>query len=220
MPSSAVAWAGLTALQKADWATASVFGTLNKYQLFLADYSYRRKNGLTLPGTPYSLREMMGLEIQNPGGLLNVQLRRDEKDLNGPIGINFTYLKTENAVTGGDPFKFFATAYYFEGGRNGTETLEWTAPAGNVAWSQVTQTLGIAGRKYFHLTIIWSLNLYDAIVDMDHLLITSNSVDHYRENWQYKAGRTWSYENLYRKTGWLFTPGYRVPYFDVLYLDP
>ena len=219
MPSSAAAWKLLTPVEKADWTTASIFGTLNNYQLFLANFAYRRKNGLVLPGTPSDLHEMMGLEIQNPGGSTNVRIRRDEKDLIGPIGIDFTYLKTENSPTASVPFKFQATAYYFEGGQNKTLIHDWNAPAGNVGWTQVSESFGVAGQKYFHLTIIWYLDAYDAIVDLDHLLVTSNLVDLYRECWQYRAGRTWEYDDLYRKTGWLFTPGFRVPYFEVIYLD-
>ncbi len=211
-------WATLTAGAKAAWASASVFGTLNNYQLFTSDYCFRRKNGLSLPGTPDDLFEMMGLEIQNPGGLETVTLRRDEKDLVGPIGINFTYQKIENAAAPGVGFRFVATAYYFDAGENKTSVLEWSAPSGNVSFSQVSESFGVAGRKYYHLTIYWYLESYDAIIDLDHFLITSNSVDKYRENWQFKAGKVWTYDNLYRKTGWLFSPGYRVPYFEVVYL--
>ncbi len=218
MPSAAVAWKLLTPTEKTAWATAAVFGTLNRYQLFLADFSFRRKNGLSLPGTPDPLFEMMALELQNPLGLTNVRLRRDEKDLVGPIGISFTYQKTEFSPTGDLPFKFVATAYYFEGGKNKTETFEWSAPSGDVSFSQVTQSFGVSGRKYFHLTIVWYLDSYDAVVDLDHLLITGNFVDKFRENWQFKSGKTWSYDNLYRKTGWLFTPVFAEPYFNVLYL--
>jgi hypothetical protein len=263
MPSAAAAWKLLTPTEKTAWAAAADFGALNRYQLFLADFSYRRKNGLSLPGTPYPLHEMMSLEIQNPGGLENVRLRRDEKDLVGPVGINFTYRKQEmslitqdmwsdanvawadavaqwtgiEAAAWSDPnidwsdtlarwafsttglFHFVATAYYFEAGKNNIEVLSWSAPAGSFDWTQVTQSFGVSGRKYFHLTIIWYLDGYDALVDFDHLLITTNGVDKYRENWQFKAGKVWVYDNLYRKSGWLFSPDIAVPYFEVLYLN-
>lgn len=218
MPSAATAWKALTPPEKAAWTSASVFGTLNNYQLFLADYAYRRKNGYALPGTPSDYHEVMGLEIQNPGGVTNVRLRRDEKDLVGPIGIDFTYQKAEIAPTGDQPFKFVATAYYFKLGEIATLEHTWTAPAGNVNWTLVSESFGDALEKYFHLTITWYLDSYDAIVHLDHLLISDVNDDKYRECWQYKAGRTWSYDELYRKTGWLFSPGYRVPFFDVVYL--
>lgn len=220
MPSAAAAWKLLSAAEKTAWATAAVFGTLNRYQLFLADFSYRRKNGLTLPGTPFTTREMMGLRLDDPGGVEAMELRRDEKDIVGPITISFNYKKTENAATPSVPFKFVATAYWFADGKNKTLTHEWSAPAGNVPWASVSEVFGVPGLKYFHLTIIWYLTDYDATVDLDHFLIQGNAVDKYRENWQYKAGRTWEYDALYRKTGWLFSPGYRVPWFEVLYLDP
>ena len=219
MPSASLAWKALTPDEKVAWTAAAVFGTLNNYQLFLADFSFRRKNGLSLPGTPYSTREVMGLELQNPGGGALVRLRRDEKDLVGPIKIEFTYQKTENSPTPSVPFKFIATAYYFKLGEIATLEHTWTAPAGDVPWASVSESFGVSLEKYFHLTIIWYLDSYDAIVDLDHLLISDVVGDKYRECWQYKAGRTWEYEDLYRKTGWLFTPGFRVPYFEVIYLD-
>ena len=263
MPSSAAAWKLLTPAEKQAWKDTSEFGTLNGYQLFLCDYSYRRKNDLTLPGTPDLLFEMMGLHIQNPNGENIVRLRRDEKDLIGPINISFNYRKEEHALitqdswadsnkawsdavaqwTGieaaawSDPnidwsdtlarwafstagmFHFVATAYYFEAGKNNIETLSWNAPAGNVGWNTVSESFGVPGRKYFHLTINWYLDNYDATIDLDRLLITSNGLDKYRECWQYKAGRSWVYENLYRKTGWLFTPDIAEPYFEVVYLS-
>jgi hypothetical protein len=40
-----------------------------------------------------------------------------------------------------------------------------------------------------------------------------------REAWDIKAGETWEVDNLYRKTGWTFSPEYGVPYFDVVYLE-
>ena len=218
MPSAAAAWQELSAAEKTAWGTASDFGTLNKYQLFLSDFSFRRKNGLTLPGTSNDFHEVMGLEIQNPSGSVQLRLRRDEKDLVGPITINFTYQKTENSPTGGTPFKFTATAYYFADGQNQTETHEWSAPSGNAAWTQVAESFGVSGRKYYHLTVLFQMDNYDAIVDLDHFLITTAGVDKYRENWQFKAGRTWAYDNLYRKTGWLFSPEFWVPYFEVVYL--
>lgn len=218
LPAVSDIWTGLTAPQKAAWASASLFGTLNNYQLFTSDYCFRRKNGLSLPGIPNDLHEMMGLRIANPGGGATVTLRRDEKDLVGLITIAFTYSKTQNAPTGGDPFNFLATAYYFDAGENKTDTKQWSAPSGNVAFSQVSEQFGMAGRKYYHLTVLVSLAAYDAICDIDHFLITDQNGDKYRENWQFKAGRVWEYDNLYRKTGWLLSPDYRVPYFEVVYL--
>lgn len=218
MPSAAAAWKELTQDQKDAWGTAAVFGALNRYQLFLSNFCYRRKNGLELPGDPFPLHEVMGLELQNPSGVNEVRLRRDEKDLVGPLSIDFTYLKTENSPTGGTPFKFIATAYFFEAGKNNTEILECEVPAGDAGWTQVSESFGVPGRKYFHLTVIFYMDYYDAIIDLDHFLIADANGDKYRENWQFKAGKTWSYENLYRKTGWLFSPEYHVPYFEVVYL--
>lgn len=218
LPSIASAWNPLADAVKNQWGTAAAFGTLNKYQLFTSDYSYRRKNNLSLPGTPSDFHQLFGLRWQNPTPIAICRLRRDEKDLVGTVTIAFNYKKTENAPTGGTPFKFIATLYYYVHGVIKTETHTWSAPAGNVAWASVSEAFGTGTRKYFHLIILWYLDSYNAEVDIDRLLITDNDGDKYRESWQFKAGRTWSYDDLYRKTGWLFTPEYHVPYFDVVYL--
>jgi len=212
-------WAELNQAAKDAWHDASDFGTLNRYQLFTSDLSYRRKNGLSLPGTPNDFHQLFGLRMYNPSGLTNVRARRDEKDLTGPITISYSFLKTENAPTGDQPFKFVAMAYYFDAGKIKTLTHEWSTGAGNKAWQSVSEQFGVAGQKYFHLTVIWSIDGYDAIVDIDRLLIADQNGDKYRESWQFRAGRTWDYDALYRKTGWLFVPEYHVPYFDVVYLE-
>jgi hypothetical protein len=219
LPSISAAWGALTTNEKDAWRTASDFGTLNCYQLFTTDYSYRRKNNLIIPGTPSDYHEVMGLRLQNPGPESEVRVRNDEKDLVGPITISFNYKKTENVASPGNPFYCVATAYYFWEGKNQTVTTTWTAPDGNIDWTTANLTLGSYPIKYFHLTIIWYLDNYDATIDLDHLLIQGNAVDKLRECWQYKSGKEWAYDNLYRKTGWLFSPGFRVPYFEVLYLN-
>ena len=212
------AWGLLDQATKDLWHTASAFGTLNRYQLFTSDYSYRRKNGLSLPGTPNAFHQLMGLCWQNPDPLATCRLRRDCKDLNGQITLAFNYEKTEYALTTDKSFSFLATLYYFEDGLNKTETHSWSAGAGNKAWQSVSETFGTAGRKYFHLTILWYLDGYNAKVNLDRLLVSDVNGDVYRESWQFKAGKTWPYDGLYRKEGWLFTPQYHVPYFDVIYL--
>lgn len=211
-------WGLLDAATKAQWATAADFGTLNNYQLFTSDYSYRRKNNLSLPGTPNAFHQLMGISWQNPDPLATCRLRRDCKDLEGQVTIAFNYEKTEYNPTTDKPFSFLATLYYFEDGLNKTETHEWSAGAGNKAWQAVSETFGTAGRKYFHLTILWYLDGYDAKINIDRLLVSDVNGDIYRECWQFKAGKTWEYDNLYRKEGWLFTPQYHVPYFEVAYL--
>ena len=262
LPSIASYWAALTVPEKAAWGTAAAFGTLNKYQLFTTDLSYRRKNGLSVPGTPNQYHEMMGLKIDNPAAEDNIYARRDEKDLVGPVSISFTYKKSEypsiydvvwsdssygwsdplapwgdDSPQWSDPrfnwsddlvswgyspsaivFDLVATLYYFDAGKNKTLTHTWTAPDGNVDWTQVSFSFGSSGQKYFHLTIFLRLNLYQVTILLDHFLVQTNGIDKYRENWQYKSGKTWVYDNLYRKTGWYFSPGYRVPYFNVIYL--
>jgi hypothetical protein len=262
LPSISGIWKGLTPAERAAWSAASDFSTLNGYQLFTSDYSYRRKNGLSLPGTPNNYHDMFSLEIDNPGGVSEVRFRRDEKDLVGPVNISFNYKKVERQTitleewsdlvatwadatamwTGvevaawSDPnidwadvlarwaystkgmFHLVAILYYFEDGQNKIETHNWDSPAGPQNWNTVSFSMGTSGKKYFHLTLNWYMDNYDATVDFDHLLITSAGADKYRECWQFKSGKTWEYDNLYRKMGWLFSPAFAVPYFQVLYL--
>lgn len=218
LPSISSAWGLLDQATKDQWHTASDFGTLNRYQLFVSDYSYRRKNDLSLPGTPNAFHQLFGLRWENPDPLATCRLRRDCKDLVGQVTIDFNFQKTENNPTTDKDFSFLATLYYFEDGQNKTETHNWSIGAGNKAWQTVSETFGTADQKYFHLTILWYLDGYDATIDLDRLLVSDNDGDIYRECWQFKAGKTWDYDNLYRKEGWLFTPEYHVPYFDVVYL--
>ena len=262
LPTISSIWKGLSPAERTAWGDASVFSTLNGYQLFTSDYSYRRKAGLSLPGTPNNYHDMFSLQIDNPGGLEEVRLRRDEKDLVGPVNVSFNYKKIERqtitleewsdlVATWSDAsamwtgletavwsdenvdwadalarwaysttgmFHLVAMLYYFEGGENKIETYNWDSPAGSCGWNTVSIPMGTAGRKYYHLTLNWYMDNYDATVDLDHLLITSNAVDKYRECWQFKSGKVWEYDNLYRKTGWLFSPDFVVPYFQVLYL--
>ncbi len=219
IPSASAAWEALTPTEQGLWGDAAVFGTLNKYQLFLSDFAYRRDTGLPIPGTPYDTHEVMGLKLSNPGAESNVRVRLDQKDLVGPLNFSFTYTKNEIAGTLGDPFHCIIRLYKFKNGQNIIEEYTWDAPSGDVNWTEASMALGDAGQKYFHMTVEWYLDDYDADVLMDHVLVTDANGDVYRECWQFSKGKTWAYDNLYRKRGWLYFPAYALPYFDVVYLD-
>jgi len=165
------AWAALAAAVKANWKTAATFVKRNGYQLFVKDYAYRKRNHLSLPGIPNVLHQAEGLLMSNPGPVAQVRLQRDDVILTGQITLAFNYKKVENAPTGGDPFNFVATLYYFEDGLIKTEAHTWNAPAGNVAWAAVSETYGTADRVYFHHRVIFYLDDYDADVYFANFLL-------------------------------------------------
>lgn len=169
-------WGGLAAATKANWKTAAAFVKRSGYQLFMKDYAYRKKNHLSLPGAPNVLFQVKGLLMSNPGPVAQVRLQRDDVQLTGQVTVSFNYKKVENAPTGGDPFKFIATLYYFKAGLIYTETHTWNAPAGNVAWASVSETFGTASRKYFHCRVLFYLDNYDADVYFANFLIQDQTL--------------------------------------------
>jgi len=204
---------------KLDWFLARGYTRWSGYNLFLADYSYRRKNGLSLPGTPTTTHQLYGLKMGNPGAGNEVLTRLHLKDLTGPITIDFYYKKTEYQATFGDPFNLIADAFFFDGGLNILDEETWEAPGGNVDWAHVSFTFGEAGRRYFHLIMQLAIIDYDCDVFIDNFKISDQSGDFYLDSFTHNAGTDWQYEAFYRKQGWAFYPSFAVPYFEVLYLD-
>lgn len=164
-------WEALTPDEMEAWNTAADFVRRSGYQLFVKDMSYRMKNGLSLPGVPSEAHQTHGLMICNFGGGEEVRLQRDDVVLTGPIEISFYYKKVEYDIPFDKSFWVKAEAWYMEGGENKSEVIEWESPLGNVDWTQVEKTLGVAGRVYFHLRIIFYLDYYDADVYLADILI-------------------------------------------------
>lgn len=212
-------WSVLTPAQKQLWKDAKAYTGYSGYQLYTADYSYRRKNNLITPGTPYTTHQMHGLKITNPGGTENIRIRLHFKDLVGPLTIAFNYRKQQYSAPSGQSFNFTATAYYFDAGLNISVTKDWESPTGDVAWATVSETFGTSQRKYFHLTLEFKLDDYDADVFLDNLSITDNGGLFYGDSFVKKSGKEWIYEAFYRKQGWAFDPSFIQPYFEVVYLD-
>jgi len=169
-------WNDFDAGEKAAWATASAFVKRSGYQLYIKDCSYRLKQLMPFPRVPSAYFPMYGLAIKNPGGSVSVRLQRDDINPVGQITLSFNYKKVERNPTGGTPFKAIITLWYFEWGENKTETHTWTAPAGNVGWSSVSETYGTDGRQYFHQRVIFYLDSYDADVFLANFLVTDHSL--------------------------------------------
>ena len=212
-------WATFTPAQKQAWKDAKGYTGYSNYQLFTADYSYRRKNGLSIPGTPYTTHQLYGLKMSNPYADPLLRSRLHLKDLLGPITIEFDYKKREVTPTGAGPLSMTATAIYFDGGLNIENVVSWSAPAGDVAWTHVSKTLGITGQKYFHLIIEVTLDNYVADVFFDNLRVSDGLGSFYQDSFNKKVGKEWDYFAFYRKQGWAFDPGFVVPNFEVVYLD-
>ena len=219
LPKVADAWRLLTTAQKLDWKNAKGYTGYSNYQLFTADFIYRRKNGLSLPGTPYLTHQLYGLKISNPGGGDQIRVRLHLKDLVGPITISFDYKKSQYSLPDALSFNLEATAYHFDGGLNIADIKTWESPTGDVAWNLITRTFGSAGVKYFHLIVEFKLDNYDADVFLDNLKIEDQSGTFYSDSFNKKVGKEWVYVPFYRKQGWAFDPVFAVPNFEVVYLD-
>jgi len=219
IPRVRAVWSTFTLAQKAAWKAAAGYTGYSNYQLFTADYSYRKKHDLSLPGTPYTTHQLYGLKMSNPGAKTPIRFRLHLKDLLGPVQIQFNYKKQEIVPTAGVPFSLNATAYYFDGGLNISNVLSWSAPAGNVAWSTMSQTFGVTGQKYFHLIVEIILDNYEANIFFDNVRISDGIGPFYSDSFNKKVGTEWDYYAFYRKQGWAFDPSFAVPHFEVVYLD-
>jgi len=219
IPGVRTVWATLDKPTKALWKSAASFMAWTNYQYYTAKYSYHKKHNLTFPITVNQNCQMYGLKLCNPSGLETVQAIRDDIVLTGQVTASFKYKKTEIEPAISDPFGFHADLYYFEGGENKIETHDWTAPAGNVDWTAVSESFGTTGRYYFHCIITFNLDQYNADIFLDNFLITDFAGDIYREAWKVKDGKPWDYFPKVRKEGWTFLPEYREPYFQIVYVD-
>ena len=262
MPGVRSIWSGFTPAQKALWSLARQFGYRSSYALFTADYSYRRKHGLSLPGTPNNYHQMYGLQMFSPSGQGLIQGIREDIVLTGPITISFNYRQVYSGtyipeaaywadpigtwadsyyrwvqafhpewadalVSWADPsfqwagpvsFSCNAVAYYFSGGRNLTTTGTTILNPGNLDWSTATISLGVPDKQYFHLVTTFNLYASDIEVDLDNILIQDKNGDIYREPFKLDSKGLWAYPPHYRKEGWHFSPEYREPFFNVIYL--
>lgn len=219
LPKVSEVWRSLTPQEKNAWKTAASYTGYNGYRLFTADFSYRKKNGLSLPGTPSNSHQLYGLKMSNPLNEDNVYIHFHLKDLVGPLKIKFFYKKIEHSPPQGKSFNLRALAFYFEGGLNIVDKKEWESPVGNLDWTSVSLLFGQNYRRYFHLVIEFSLKKYKADVFLDNFLVFDKNGLFYSDTFNKKSGKNWVYQPFYRKQGWAFYPKFDLPYYDVVYLD-
>ncbi len=219
IPGAKSVWNGFSAAQKLDWTNAKFVSYRSGYNVFLGDYSYRKKNGLSLPGTADPTHQIFGLKLENFGGLEYVTLERHDIVATGQLSVHFSYKKVERDTPALWPFALHIDAYYFEGGENKIDTYDWVAPDGNVNWTEVSFSFGVTSRYYFHVVCTWSLWLYDADVYFDNFYLRDMYGDVNREVFKLTTKKEWLYQPKVRKQGWLFEPAFVEPWFRVLYLD-
>jgi len=221
LPSAASAWRALDTNTKGAWKAAAynAYKYYRGYRLFVADYIWRQKAGLSLPGTPSNFHQLFGLKLANPGGALDVEMRRDDKDLVGPITIKFAYKKNEITPSATAAFKVNCTAYYFTYGSYSSDTDNFSAPAGNVGWNTIERSFGPNLRKYFHFKIVFTIKDYDAEVYIDNVILKDKNKEFFREGWNTESYAPWVPKMLYRKQDWEFKPVYAEPYFIHQYLE-
>ncbi len=219
IPGARSIWNTFDSAQKLAWTNAKFVSYKSGYNVFLGDYSYRKKNGLSLPGTADPTHQIFGLRISNFGGLDYVTLERHDIVATGQLSVHFSYKKVERDVPALWPFALHIDAYYFEGGENKIDTYDWVAPDGNVNWTEVSFSFGVTSRYYFHVVCTWSLWLYDADVYFDNFYLRDMLGDVNREVFKLTAKKEWLYQPKVRKQGWLFEPEFLEPWFKVVYLD-
>jgi len=214
------AWKELSPSVQQDWRDAAhaCWDYNRGYRLFTADYAWRLIAGLPVPGTPTKYHQLFGIEMDNPGGAENVYMRRDDKDIVGQLSVKIKFKKIERAAGNGNAFKIQSTAYYFIPGSYAIDTDEYVAPAGDMDWSEIVRTFGVADREYFHFKFVLSIQNYDAVVDIDSIEMIDKNGRFFKENFITKRYKAWVPKMLYRKKDWLFGPSYTAPYFKHIYL--
>lgn len=214
------AWRNLSAAVQQAWRdAANACWDYNRgYRLFTADYVYRLIAGLPVPGTPSNYHQLFGLEMLNPGATQNIYMRRDDKDIVGQLNVKVKFKKTEITPSGVYVFKIQCTAYYLTQGGYATDTDEYVASAGDINWSLLDRTFGAADREYFHFKIVLTIENYDAIIDLDSIELTDQNGRFFKETWITERNKAWVPKMLFRKTDWIFSPGYTDTYFKHLYL--
>ena len=214
------AWRNLDAATQLAWRNAaySCWDYNRGYRLFTADYIYRLIAGLPIPGSPNIYHQLFGLEMVNPGGTQNIFMRRDDKDIVGPLTVKIKFLKTENTPSAIYAFKIKCTAYRFIPGSYTTDIDEYVVPSGNIVWNEVSRVFGVADKKYFHFKIVLTIKNYDAIIKIDSIELIDKNGRFFKENWITKRNKAWVPKMLFRKTDWIFNPSYTDTYFKHVYL--
>ncbi len=218
IPKATDYWKELSTEEKAVWKSTRFGLYRSSYSVFFADFSYRNKFGLALPGTANALWQVYGLKMQNPLGIETQFLTYDCKDLVGPITVAFNYKKNEFSVPTSLSFGVHIDMYYFEDGLIKNETVDYVSGTGTFDWYSFNETIGTPNRKYFHVVIMLYLYYYDAEVFIDNFLVQDRDNDIERECWKVGTDLVWNYAPLYRKEGWDFYPTFGDPFFQVLYL--
>lgn len=213
----AASWKLLDTATKNLWKSAGNYSMTRGYSLFMQDYCFRRKYGLSLPPVPNQLHQMYGLMMSNPEGIEELRAVRTDIAVTGPITVSFNYKKIEHTPTYGQPFKVTADAVYFHQGDNLHEIQTYEANSGNEDWQSVSFTFGQASRYFFELITSFEASYYDADIIIDNFLITDQTGIVVSEPWKVKANKPWLYQVRTRKQGWDFFPTFGYPFNQLVY---
>jgi len=217
MKALAAMWKAFDAPTKLLWKTYGAYSSTTGYGLFMQEYCYRRKFGLSLPPETHQLYQMYGMLISNPDGSGLVQAQRYDIAVEGEITVSVNFKKIEREVTAGEPFTIHAIAYYFEQGENKSDETTIQIAAGNLDWQNEEFTFGTSGRYYFELIVSFILDHYNADVVLDNFVVSDDIGTVVSEPWKVKAGKTWQYQIRTRKQGWEFSPAVGYPYIEIAY---
>jgi hypothetical protein len=215
----ALVWDAFDSTTKAAWKSAGATCKLSGYNLFIADYAYRKKNSLSLPGTPSNFHQLGGLELWNTGGFESVQAIYRDIAVMGPIQLKISFKQDQNSAPTDYPFRIYIKASYFDAGLNKYDEDTFTAAAGNVDWNTITRNFGVAGRYYFEIEVFFCVDYYDAVITLDNFELSDSGGIVKAEYWNPKAMAVWQPDLLDRKTGWTFLPLASSDYFNFNYED-
>ncbi len=174
IPGARSIWNTFTAPQKLAWTNAKFVSYRSGYNVFLGDYSYRKKNGLSLPGTADPTHQIYGLRISNFGGLDLVTLERHDIVATGQLSVHFSYKKVERqTITLEEWADSVATWADATAMWTGVETATWADS--NIDWAD------ISARWAYSMAGMFSLH-----VDAYYFEGGENKIDTY--DWEAPAG--------------------------------
>lgn len=193
-----VAWQALDAATKTLWGTAADFIDLNGYQLFTSDYSYRKKKGLSLPGTPHAKHQMFGIRMSTLDVTDDARVRWFTPPAKAPIKVTFN----AKLVVHDNPSseKVYVSALGVvpkDGIRHFWHSQVWIGPE-SADWASYEVTYYGLKSLPDKLCLVAGFQFYmtnmKADLYIDDIVVTADGVEVYKEGFHLRSGEVWEWE--------------------------